>query len=209
MITCGRCKILKEESEFFKDRTRPTGLHPWCKDCKNEVRIAAQKLDPFRKRRYILKTKYGMTLDDYDKLLAEQGGVCAICYGPARDRWGRFNVDHDHSTNIVRGLLCVPCNQAIGHFYDDPKRCRQAATYLEQDRVPRTFQKEKEVIKAYSDECRERRSEAMIRSYAEGRFPSRVGTNPSDETRQKMSNSQKNAWVKRRILTVDRSVRTC
>ncbi len=55
-----------------------------------------------------------------------QGGVCAICRAaPA------VHVDHDHATGTVRGMLCFPCNAAIGHLRDDPDTVRRAAVYLE------------------------------------------------------------------------------
>lgn len=57
----------------------------------------------------------GLTPADYTRMLAEQGGRCAIC---RTDRpWlrgGRWAVDHDHSTEQVRGLLCHRCNTALG-----------------------------------------------------------------------------------------------
>ena len=58
-----------------------------------------------------------------------QGGVCAICReAPA------VHVDHDHATGEVRGMLCFPCNAAIGHLRDDPRVVRAAAAYLERAR---------------------------------------------------------------------------
>lgn len=51
----------------------------------------------------------GMTAEHYDRLLANQNGVCAICGKPQNGR--HLAVDHDHETGIVRGLLCVHCNR--------------------------------------------------------------------------------------------------
>jgi hypothetical protein len=53
--------------------------------------------------------QYGLTLEDYDALLLEQSGVCAICQEPPSPT-RRLAVDHDHKTNAVRGLLCTRCN---------------------------------------------------------------------------------------------------
>lgn len=65
-----------------------------------------------------LRYVYGITTADYDRMLAEQGGCCAIC-GTAEVGAARryFHVDHDHTTGRVRGLLCVKCNTSLP-FYE-------------------------------------------------------------------------------------------
>jgi hypothetical protein len=74
----------------------------------------------------------GMNQDVYAAMLTEQKGRCAICYttkpSPRRDY---FDIDHDHTTGQIRGLLCEVCNRAIGLLKDDPKRFRRATEYLE------------------------------------------------------------------------------
>src|ERR1043166_7904386 len=60
-------------------------------------------------RRSYLKTFYGMTLEQYDAILAEQSGVCAICTQKC-STGRRLAVDHDHIAKIIRGLLCANCN---------------------------------------------------------------------------------------------------
>lgn len=68
---------------------------------------------------------YGLTMDQFDALVAAQRGLCAMCgHAPT----GRFNVDHDHATGAVRALLCGPCNRALG-FYE--KYGSMAAAYLD------------------------------------------------------------------------------
>lgn len=76
-----------------------------------------------------IKHAYGLSREEYDALLKEQGGVCAICKQECRVH-GRLSVDHCHRTNIVRGLLCVSCNTALGHLEDDPNRLLVAIEYL-------------------------------------------------------------------------------
>ena len=62
-------------------------------------------------------------------MLAEQGGLCAICgVAPAA------HVDHDHETGAVRALLCFNCNGGLGQFKDDPAVLRAAAGYVEEHR---------------------------------------------------------------------------
>src|SRR5437879_6389950 len=79
-------------------------------------------------RKSHLKRKYGLTLEAFDALLASQGGGCAICGRPDAD-----NVDHDHRTGRVRGLLCFNCNVAIGHIADDEDRLAAAMKCLAKD----------------------------------------------------------------------------
>jgi len=89
--------------------------------------------NPGKVRQYYLKTRYGMTPEQYDTLYAEQGGACAIC----REQ-KRLVVDHDHETGAVRGLLCDLCNTGIGKLRDSAERLRAAAVYLENDDGART-----------------------------------------------------------------------
>jgi len=87
-------------------------------------------------RRYLLKSKYGITPEDYDALLAAQGGACALCSAPQPNKVGsRFYIDHDHASGAVRGLLCGPCNMGLGQFRDDPDLLRAAAQYVERNRL--------------------------------------------------------------------------
>ena len=72
--------------------------------------------------------KYGLSVVEYNRLLAQQNGVCAICREPDRE----LCVDHDHRTGRVRALLCNGCNSAIGFLRESPLLARAAATYLEQ-----------------------------------------------------------------------------
>jgi hypothetical protein len=79
--------------------------------------------------------RFGITATQYKQLLADQGGVCAICGSADPKGRGRFAVDHDHAAEasgelVVRGLLCSPCNLGLGYFYDDPEKLRAAARYL-------------------------------------------------------------------------------
>src|SRR6266446_1969785 len=74
--------------------------------------------------------KYGITKERFDALLIAQDYRCRVCRtdDPGSHDW---NVDHDHVTNKVRGLLCANCNFGLGHFKDNPETLRAAAVYLE------------------------------------------------------------------------------
>lgn len=83
-------------------------------------------------RRANLKYEYGITPEQYDQMLEAQGGVCAICKLPERERRQvRLCVDHDHVTGKVRGLLCRACNVALGKFQESVEVIRAALAYME------------------------------------------------------------------------------
>lgn len=75
--------------------------------------------------------RYGITSEQYAEMLAAQGGRCAICRTESPGgRKKMMSVDHCHSSNKVRGLLCTNCNAGLGHFRDDPDLLRAAVAYL-------------------------------------------------------------------------------
>lgn len=73
--------------------------------------------------------KYGITLEDYERLWKEQDGKCPIC-GVALDSVWQVDIDHDHKTNKVRGILCNPCNLMIGHAKDNTEVMQSGIAYL-------------------------------------------------------------------------------
>jgi hypothetical protein len=78
-----------------------------------------------------LKSAYGITIDDYDRILASQGGRCSICKGGTSKR--HFAVDHNHKNGNIRGLLCARCNIGLARFMDDITLVRRAVRYLKDD----------------------------------------------------------------------------
>ena len=90
---------------------------------------------PEYRRNYQLMKNYGITSEDYDRMLEEQGGVCAICKSPNTNyRSKYFVVDHDHDTGAVRGLLCHKCNIVLGQANDDITILTNAAEYIRNSR---------------------------------------------------------------------------
>jgi hypothetical protein len=108
--------------EEFNERAR----HAYASD---DRRRAKRRRDHSRtyRREERLKQVYGLSVEDYDAMLAQQGGVCGIC--KTRPDKPLF-VDHCHATGKVRGLLCHPCNAALGFMRDDPRLTSAATEYL-------------------------------------------------------------------------------
>ncbi len=121
-----------------EDRTGPIGPANWIwreKAFKGTAGAAYQRHYRKTKSRNVkntyLKSKYGISLEDYEAMVAEQGGGCAICkQGPRGKRYSSLVVDHCHDTGIVRGLLCDHCNRGLGLFGDNPETLEAAALYL-------------------------------------------------------------------------------
>ena len=87
---------------------------------------------------YNLRSRYGITIEQYDEMLVSQDGGCAIC-GKAPDESRRLSVDHDHSCcpgaktcgKCIRGLLCITCNVWLG-YYENEEWISRARAYLDE-----------------------------------------------------------------------------
>lgn len=124
---CRTCVQWLSESEFGKSRRQPDGLGYQCRKCNRDKHRLAN---------------FGMTWAQYQQLLADQGGGCAVC-GSACSTGRLLAIDHDHACcpevgrscgRCVRGLLCGGCNQGLGKFHDDSVLLRAAAAYVERHR---------------------------------------------------------------------------
>lgn len=82
-------------------------------------------------RRKNLMRWYGLSINDYNKMVDACGGLCEICGMPeVNSRKCGLVVDHCHVTGKIRGLLCYRCNISLGSFNDDPELLMKAAAYL-------------------------------------------------------------------------------
>lgn len=134
---CSRCEEVKPRAAFYEYTGacahRPGTLHAACKACEFSDRNARRKANPATAaavaRRAKLKRLFGISPEQYEQMLADQRGVCAICARPSPDG-RRLHVDHCHDSLKVRGLLCHDCNRGLGIFKDDPDRLSSAAQYL-------------------------------------------------------------------------------
>jgi len=85
----------------------------------------------FEREDAIIRRQYGISMQEFDKLLEFQKHGCAICNKPITKLSKRMNIDHDHKTGQVRGLLCSGCNTGLGHLGDDIEGLKRALKYLE------------------------------------------------------------------------------
>jgi hypothetical protein len=113
----------------------------------------------YRRRKLI--SRYRLSLDDYDAMLARQAGRCAICA-----KGTRLFVDHCHLTGKVRGLLCMQCNAGLGYYADNPDMLRAAASFL--DEVAERDKPQETVVgtAAPSQKARTRRRKSPRRFFA-------------------------------------------
>lgn len=122
---CLSCKVVKPLSEFNANGSRPSHV---CLRCERSRRI---------------EETYGLSLDDYERMLLEQGGVCKLCKKPEvrTTPGGRefpLAVDHDHaccpgrksSGDCIRGLLCWECNNLLGKIERTPGLEQAIVEYL-------------------------------------------------------------------------------
>lgn len=123
MQTCIQCKIEKDLNEFEIQKHKY--YRQLCKTCKNKATM-----------KHRIKSKYGLTPEDYQRMLEEQEYACAIC-GKAETGLSshakvikKLAMDHNHVTGQIRRLLCAKCNTAIGLLNDNPYLAESVAAYL-------------------------------------------------------------------------------
>lgn len=102
---------------------------------KNKERILARIQErrtenPEKFRNWTLMRKYGITVEEYDRIYELQGGRCAICGTHQSELKKSLAVDHNHNTGEVRGLLCDNCNKGIGCLQDSTEVLDSASAYL-------------------------------------------------------------------------------
>lgn len=103
---CSRCGVARDRQDGAS--------FAYCRRCQRDVWLRRER---------------GISIDDYEAMLASQDSRCALCRKCENGR--QWHVDHDHKTGRVRGILCDNCNRGIGQLGDDPNRLRRAASYIE------------------------------------------------------------------------------
>lgn len=113
---CGKCQR-NRQAKFFKPKGRV------CAPCQ-------RKRTNLASRDQRLQETYGITQEQYEQIVAHQGGVCGICGGK---RPGNYDVDHDHKSGLVRGALCRRCNRRLLPASKDTIAILEAAIRYLQD----------------------------------------------------------------------------
>jgi len=157
--TCSDCNLTKPVTEFYRRASRPeTQLSGWTGACRECIRVRQNAyfggLSAERRRELTQGNRFRrrrITPTEGEAMAVAQGGVCAICGERAVDRLrpGKkspltaegLQVDHCHNSNVVRGLLCKPCNTALGCMKDNVEWIRRMADYIEA-RTPLTKMKD-------------------------------------------------------------------
>ena len=133
------CKVCNATASRLRYEADPqpeiARVKRWQQDNADRVNAyhRARRSDPAAKRAErsaYLQRKYRVSIEEYEAMLARQGGGCGICGQPPSGRIS-LHVDHDHQTGRVRALLCFKHNNALGDFDDDPYLLRAALRYVE------------------------------------------------------------------------------
>lgn len=144
---CSKCNKSKYLKQFAKRNDRPNGTQSRCKKCfkKYSLKLTKQRQLGKRKEAYReynrkyyytpqgkAKAKranlsmYGLTLEQWERMLRKQKKRCAICRQVMQPPY----TDHDHKRHVLRELLCGLCNCLLGFAKDDTRTLRRAIKYL-------------------------------------------------------------------------------
>ena len=133
---CTTCKAEKDINEFYLrgGNYSPNSRKSKCKECDKKRVAETYWKDPSIYQNNHLKRNYGITLNEYNQMLVEQGHRCKTC-GTTEPggKHGKFMVDHSHNTGEVRGLLCKSCNIALGEVGDNIQTLEAMIKYLSLD----------------------------------------------------------------------------
>jgi hypothetical protein len=138
LVTSRLCSCCKKETlkdDFTKGAWRLR--HPYCRSCmslatkkskiKNRDTYEAYKIKTrTASRKSYLKKRWGISLDEFNKMVKFQNGKCAIC----KINPEILHIDHNHESGKVRSLLCNQCNRGIGYLKESPRIFQAAIKYI-------------------------------------------------------------------------------
>lgn len=130
-VTAEQFRIKYHTDPVFRERERERQKSDKQKEARRSYVARRKVREPEYQNETQMKWKYKIGYTEYDKMYADQNGLCAICsrFCPARGK-GRLNIDHSHTTNQVRQLLCSNCNKMLGLVYEDVNTLEQAKQYV-------------------------------------------------------------------------------
>jgi len=134
---CTKCEETKPLSSFSKQAANKDGRKTQCKVCCRTKALQTQSKNPEFIREKNLKTRFNLSIDGYNHQFLHQRGLCNICNKPETSVDSKGNVkwlcvDHNHSTNELRGLLCNNCNVGLGKLGDSISALESAIQYLKE-----------------------------------------------------------------------------
>ena len=141
LLETRRCRVCKKEKnlldEYYLSRKDPTKKSSYsyeCKECTVARTVEYNRENSTSVKSQYLRRNYGLSFDEFEKMLSKQNNRCAICGtdkpSKKKGRSKRFHVDHDSSGN-VRGLLCKSCNIALAEVEDNIHTLKSMIEYLE------------------------------------------------------------------------------
>jgi hypothetical protein len=133
---CPLCGIEKSFEEFNVKINNADERTTLCKTCMVIIRRKAYEEPGYKNkvREASYQKKYGISILDFNKMLAAQGDGCAIC-GNRSSGKRKLSVDHAHDSLIIRGILCSGCNTGLGGFRDSKENLLAAIKYLEKSDI--------------------------------------------------------------------------
>jgi hypothetical protein len=126
--TCPTCGEEKPTENFYRDKRQ-------CKPCLREDARRYRAKHPDYHHGRNLKQRYGISVDEYQTIIASQNNACPICKVEISDTLGYKGkraavVDHNHDTGEVRGILCSFCNLVLGYARENTDILYKAIVYL-------------------------------------------------------------------------------
>lgn len=127
---CTKCNKEQSLTEYHKNKQGKDGRQPRCRTCLHTAQREYRKSNGYGAS---IKYRYGITLDDYNRMLMEQQNKCVLCSIEFESIPGRLSkpvIDHNHSTGKVRALICHPCNVSLGLVKENPETLLKMVEYL-------------------------------------------------------------------------------
>ena len=135
---CSKCGVEKALVNFHRQAKSPDGRSSSCRKCVSGYhKERSGSMTEYRRKARL--RKYGLTVEQFEEMLAAQDGRCAICgTDEPGGRFGQWHIDHDHNCcpnaescgKCLRDILCHMCNRGLGLFKDDPDRLTSALAYV-------------------------------------------------------------------------------